>query len=259
MKAEEKNEPAVSYNQTLLVDEHEPDILAAKDEHEPVILAVNTNTPVSENNPIEKEVAYLKKELDKYLIAKENAVGLFKANKFAQALDQFNFLKKELEVLIKHSMKNKCFSNPVHKEIQLEFLRCNSNRAQMLMKLEKYEEAIEIDKTIVTQLDPFFDKAYARIIEAYITLGKVNEAHVYGNLFRTKLDPVTVAKYDWLVIKLKKFLDEAHNNSHSKTTTEESRIENESKDSWSILGWALVVGSTVGLGLLYAFRNNFKI
>ena len=68
------------------------------------------------------------------------------------------------------------------KTLSEEFFKILSNLSNTYIKQEKNIESIELDKYILTYINPNWDKSYGRLIQAYLNLGKLNEANkIYEN------------------------------------------------------------------------------
>ncbi len=70
-----------------------------------------------------------------------------------------------------------------------------SNLALAYSKKGFIRDAIEIDLKII-QIDPNFDKSYARLVSLYTQIDNLNTAQIYVDKLRSLFKPDTVAKYD---------------------------------------------------------------
>ena len=105
----------------------------------------------------------------------------------------YDKLEKELP-----KIENEKDKNPQYEELLTLYKQISSNLSLCFTKLEKFQESIDLDLKII-KLDPQFDKAYARLFNNYIKIGKKDEALIYGESL-LKFDDETKKKYEEDVI-----------------------------------------------------------
>ena len=120
---------------------------------------------------------------------------LYNKNSYEEAIKKYqegyDKIKKELPKIEKEH-------NPQSDELLTLYKQISSNLSSCYTKLGKYQESIDLDLKII-ELDPQFDKAYARLFNNYMKLDKKDQALIYGESL-LKFDDETKKKYQEEII-----------------------------------------------------------
>jgi len=86
--------------------------------------------------------------------------------------------------------------NLYFEKFKVELKNSYSNLSAVYLRQNKHKEIIEIDKFVISNLDEFFDKSYARLIIAYWTLEDSDNATNFYMMMLKKFNRETIQKYD---------------------------------------------------------------
>ena len=84
--------------------------------------------------------------------------------------------------------------NPQSEELLTLYKQIMNNLSLCFSKTEKYQESIDLDLKIIS-FDQNYDKAYVRLFNNYLKIGKKDQAVYFGNML-LKFDEETLKKYE---------------------------------------------------------------
>lgn len=267
---------------------------ATQDPKDNAEVDINQDIPIEEatSQILNEDTEKLKEENRKKLIEEEltkgyeKAVNLkkegnekFKTGDYTQAEKYYN---DGLSVIEEVLSSNDEFQNPLFGKLKEERVNILSNLSNCLMKHNKFQEAFNIDMTIISQFDPNWDKSYNRIILCALKNGDTQLAIQYAGLFRMRFSESTLSKYQSTLNEVdeeqKKLIERSKPKSEPKEETtikssiNESDVQSQtskpatiktvkrpagrSKVMWFFSG-ALLLGSAFGLFLLFKNRSKF--
>ena len=146
------------------------------------------NNPIDDSEKIVDFVKALKEEANNLLSDKENTSNISQAiSLYEKGLDSASAYiyssrkkdKKNLDVV----MKLKLLTKQMMSNLSLCYYRQNN-----------FDKSIEIDKGIIT-IDPFFDKAYARLFSCFNKKNQSEIAVEYGRYLVKNFNEETLSKY----------------------------------------------------------------
>jgi len=134
-------------------------------------------------------------------IYKEKAKGneFFRNSEFDSAIEHYKIaidLGDTFYKSISEETKKNLKENSYFDKFKSEFKNSYSNLAAVYLKQNKHKEIIEIDKYIITNIDEFFDKSYARIILSFYRLNDHDNAINFYMSMLKKFNRETLIKYD---------------------------------------------------------------
>ena len=100
------------------------------------------------------------------------------------------FLKK-----LTYEQKNGLIHNSYYEKFISDLKFCYSNLATVFLKQNKNQEIIEIDKHIINNLDPYFDKSYARVIIIFEKLNDTENAEKFYKIMTNLFSKAIIDKY----------------------------------------------------------------
>ncbi len=117
----------------------------------------------------------------------EDAISHYKA-----AIDIGESYFSHIPEETKKTLKDNAFYDKFISELKNSY----SNLAAVYLRQNKLEEIIKTDKYIISNLDGFFDKSYARIIMTYWNLKDTDNATNYYMMMLKKFNRETIKKYE---------------------------------------------------------------
>ena len=139
---------------------------------------------------IPSDFSELIKELNEI---KSQGNELFKKKEYDEAISKYMEGYEKLEKELPKINHERSY-NPQSEELLTLSKQIMSNLSLCYIKTEKYQESVDLDLKIIS-IDPKYDKSYVRLFNAYIKLGKKEQAVYFGDIL-LKFDDETKKKYE---------------------------------------------------------------
>lgn len=257
---------------------HDTNEFSSKEETTSQILNEDTEKLKQENNKrlIEEE---LKKGYDTAVNLKKEGNEKFKSGIYNEAERFYNEGLRCIEEILTNIEE---FNHPIFAKLKEERVNIYSNLSNCLMKDNKFQEAFNIDMTIISQYDPNWDKSYNRIIQCALKNKDSQLAIQYAGLFKMRFSESTLSKYQVTFKDVEEEQKKLYESAKPKAGTKEDttikssinesdvysevgkpvkvktkqKPANRSRFTW-LFGSAILLGSAFGLFLLFKNRSKF--
>lgn len=151
--------------------------------------------------------------------------------------------------------KNLGENNTYYKKFLNELKNSYSNLAAVYLRLGKNENIIELDNFILNEIDPFFDKSFARIITAYEKMDQMDNAENYFLMMQKRFNRDTMKKYDEQLknveISSRKKLENLRRNYEKNKPGNTSFFE-----SWKFKVIQSLIMGLIYFGYIYYYRGS---
>lgn len=250
------------------------------------IILDNENEDIKVVNQFIQAEQSLKDSLDKIISFKKEGNEHFKNKNYNEAITSYNIgIEKLEESMASYDKKIQNESIKIlQKSIIEEKVNVLSNMSTCYLKLENYQQAFNLDLSIIRQFNPSWDKSYNRIIIASIKNNDLMLANQYAHILKMQFPQEIVDKYKGTFedlenenknhlerIKTKKNQEESEcqstlikdsdsrtiNSSNNKSTTKVVKTKKSKLNLNWLLGSVFLIGSTVGLFFLFNSRRKF--
>jgi hypothetical protein len=188
---------------------------------------------------------------EKILLEKNKGNEKFKNQQNSEAESYYKNAIESAEDFFKNipkSEKENLKENSFYQKFLNELKNSYSNLAAVYLRMEKYNEILEVDKFILSEIDHNFDKSYARMISAYHKLDQKDNAIDLYILMLKRFNKETMQKYEEQLKEVemasKKKLE------HYKHMYEKSKNQNSSGTSF-FTSWKFKVLQAVIIGVIY--------
>ncbi len=152
---------------------------------------------------------------------KKQGNELYKKDSYEEAIVKYKEGQEKLEKIISKVHHEHSY-NPQSNDLLDLYKQILSNLSLCYIKLEKNAESIELNLKIIS-IDQKYDKAYARLFNSYIKIGKRNEACYFGDIL-LKFDDETKKKYENIIQEIEKVKKELQDEADARRAEERKQM-----------------------------------